>query len=346
MSVAVGLDIGSSAVRAVQVRHGRRGSVLERVGQVQLPVGAVADGRIVESDTVAEALRQLWSTFRIKPRAVLLGLANQQVIVRRMTLPYMTDDELRSSLRLQADGAIPIPVDEAVLDCCVLGELHGDDGEHRLQILLVAAQREIVDDLLTVARAARLRPVGIDLDAFAALRALTPPGVLGDGQAEMLVDIGGSLTDLVVHRNGTPHFVRTVLFGGETVTTGLMEDLGVDHGTAEELKLGHADASDVDRDVPTLVREHSRRVVDDIRGSIDYCTAQRDIPPIERLVLTGGASQLPDLAQQLADGLALDITTASPLEGLSGFGDIERETLDSAGPYLAVAVGLALGAAA
>lgn len=345
MPAAIGLDIGSSAVRAAQVGHGRRGSVLERFGQVQLPVGAVADGEIGDPDIVVDALRQLWRSFRFSGRAVTLGLANQQVIVRRLELPYMTEEELRSSLPLQVDGAIPIAVDDAVLDFCMLGETHGDgdDGQRQIRILLVAAQRHIVDELLDVVGRARLDVTGIDLDAFAVLRALTPPGLIGDGEGEMVVDVGGSLTDIVVHRNGTPHFVRTVLFGGETVTRGLMEDLQVDHDTAEELKL--LDGLDLDErdEVAVHVRNQSQRLVDEIRGSVDYCAAQRDIPRVSRIVLTGGASQMSELPAQLADGLSLDIMTASPLDSLAGVRDADDETLAAAAPFLSVAVGLAMG---
>lgn len=345
MPTVVGLDIGSSAVRAAQVTQGRRGATLDRFGQVQLPTGAVQDGEICERDVVVDAIRQLWREFKFKGRAVSLGLANRQVIVRRLELPAMSEEELRSSLRLQVDGAIPIPVDDAVLDFCMLGNVVGDDGSEQMRILLVAAHREIVDDLLDVVHQARLQATGIDLDAFAVLRSLTPMGVLGDGEGEMLVDIGGSLTDLVVHRDGAPHFIRTVLFGGQTVTRGLMDDLDVDHDTAERLKLLEGlSGMDERAEVAAHIRSHSRSLVDEIRGSIDYCTAQRDIPSIRRLVLTGGASQLPELPEQLADGLSLDITSASPLDGLAGTGRADPDTLSTAGPFLAVAVGLALGA--
>ena len=345
MASAIGLDIGSSAVRAAQVRQGRRGASLERIGQVQLPVGAVRNGEIVEPDVVVAALKQLWRTFRLGTRKVALGLANQHVIVRRLDLPHMTEDELRASLALQVDGLIPIPVDDAVLDFCVLGEATSDDGVRLARILLVAAQREMVDDLLAVVQRARLKPVAIDLDAFAALRSLAPPGVVDDGGAEMLVDIGSTVTDLIVHRDGVPHFVRTVLFGGELITLGVMEDLVVDHDEAERLKaraLGGTLATADEREAAEVVASQSQRLVDEIRGSIDYCTAQRDIPRIERIVLTGGSSRLPQLPEQLAEGLNLEITSGSPL---AAFGRTAGTAdLSEAAPYFAVAIGLALGA--
>lgn len=347
MAAAIGLDIGSSAVRAAQVRQGRRGSALERIGQVQLPAGAVRDGEIVDPDVVVAALKQLWRTFKLDSRKVAVGLANQHVIVRRLDLPYMTEEELRHSLALQVDGLIPIPVDNAVLDFCVLGESTSADGTRQIRVLLVAAQREMVDELLAVVQRAKLQPVSIDLDAFAALRSMAPPGVVGDAGAEMIVDVGSTVTDLIVHRNGAPHFVRTVLFGGESITAGLMAELVVDHDEAERLKsrvtVGGA-LTDDEREAAEVVAAQSQRLIDEVRGSIDYCTAQRDIPQIERIVLTGGSSRLPQLPEQLADGLNLEIATGSPLAAFDQTSGAARDDeLELAAPFMAVAVGLALG---
>lgn len=346
MAAAIGLDIGSSAVRAAQIRHGRKGSSLERVGQVALPTGSVRDGEIVDPDVVVNALKHLWRSAKLKGRRVSVGLANQQVVVRRLDLPFMTESELRPSLPLQVDGLIPIPVDEAVLDFCYLGDWVNDEGEHMVRILVVAALRSMVDDLLMVVRQAKLHPIGIDLDAFAALRSLTA-GVLAEPAAELLIDVGATVTDLVVHQNGSPHFVRTVLFGGQHVTATLADELGLPADEAEDLKLrlsaaGPQRAAD-DLVAAEIIRTQTRRLIDEVKGSIDYCAAQRDIPTVSRIVLTGGASQWPDLATEMADELGLDITTASPLNTLEATGGMSDEELTLAAPHLAVAVGLALG---
>lgn len=346
MAAAIGLDIGSSAVRAVRLRQGRRGSKLEQVGQVQLPIGAVRDGEIIEPDVVVAALKQLWRTFKLRGRKVAIGLANQQVVVRRLDLPFMSEAELRVSLPLQVDGLIPIPVDQAVLDFCVLGESEAEDGTRQVRILLVAAQREMVHELLSVVKRARLQPVAIDLDAFAALRSMMAPDMLAELGAEILVDVGCTVTDLIVHRHGAPHFVRTVLFGGETITSALMSDLGVDHETAEHLKTraaqGAGESSD-ERDAAEMIRVQSQRLIDQVRSSIDYCAAQRDIPQIERVVLTGGTSKLPHLPERMAQGLNLDVMCGSPLRLVDRTPTaVGVEELVEAEPFLAVAVGLAL----
>ena len=145
MAAPIGLDIGSSAVRAAQVRVGRGASALERFGQVPLPPGAVRGGEIVDTGIVADALRRLWKQARFKGRKVAIGLANQQVVVRRLDLPFMTEDELRTSLPLQIDGQIPIPVDEAVLDFQILSQVPAAEGvPPSTRVLLVVAYRDLI----------------------------------------------------------------------------------------------------------------------------------------------------------------------------------------------------------
>ncbi|MBW3603414.1 MAG: type IV pilus assembly protein PilM [Actinobacteria bacterium] len=398
MAAPIGLDIGSNSVRAAQVSQGRKGAALERVGQVLLPTGAVREGEIVDPDVVVAALRDLWKSAKIKGRKVSVGLANQQVVVRRLDLPYMTESELRASLPLHVDGLIPLPVDEAVLDFCYLGEHESDDGERMVRIMVVAALRTMVDELLSVVRRAKLDPIGIDLDAFAALRSLTPADVLAERTTEMLVDVGATVTNLIAHQNGAPHFVRTVLFGGQNVTAMLADRLDLDLADAERLKLELAedepassppdDVSEADTDfhgwlsddpgdqltvdelnadsdgtsddrtagnaprevqpgvdeATDVVRTQTRRLINEIKSSIDYCATQRDIPSIERVVLTGGASQWPGLASAMADQLGLDIATGSPLQTVGNGSGLSDDELAAAAPHLAVAVGLALGA--
>ena len=346
---SVGLDIGSSAVRAVQVTLGGRGpSTLDRLGQVVLPPGAVRDGEIVEPGPVVEALRTLWTRYGFKNKRVYLGVANQQVVVRQIDLPYLPDEELRRSLEFQAQDAIPIPIDQAILDFHTLEHFENEQGERFSRILLVAAQRQMVDSLLDVVTAAKLEPAGLDLDAFAMLRSLAPEGVLDDGDGEMLIDIGASVTNIVVHENGIPRFVRILLMGGGSITDSLMTAMGVEHEEAEDLKArtGLSDEYGFDDDdAARLITERALRFVDEIRGSLDYYSAQTDAVPVRRAILSGGASQLPNLRERLSETLRMPVDRGHPMQDLKiGNVGLASEQLIEAEPYLTVAIGLALGA--
>ena len=349
MATRIGLDIGSSAVRAVQVSTGRGPATLEKLGQVMLPPGTVRDGEIVDSDAVAAAIRELWSRYKLKGRKVALGLANQQVVVRQIDLPYLPEEELRKSLSFQVQDYIPIAVDQAILDFHILEEYETESGERFTRVLLVAAQREMISQILDAVEKAKLEPIGLDLDAFAVLRSLAPESVIDDPEGELLIDIGHNVTNIVVHRGGAPHFVRILLMGGGQITDGLVNNLEMELADAEAAKatIGlEPPREESEQPVAEVIAERANRFVDEIRGSVDYYLAQADAIPISRMVVTGGGSQLPLLRERLAETLRIHVDRGHPMQELRmGRLDLDQDQLVEAEPFMTVAIGLAMGAA-
>ena len=347
----IGLDIGSSAVRAAQVSlRGRGLPTLERVGQVLLPPGAVSDGEIADPDAVVDALRALWSRYGFKGRRVWLGLANQQVIVRLLDVPYLPDEELAQSLQYQVQDSIPIAVDQALLDFHTVEVVETPEGQRLSRLLLVAAQREMVNRVVDVVRRAKLDPVGIDLAAFAMLRSVAPVAALDAEGGELVIDVGAAVTNVVVHDGGVPRFVRMILMGGNAVTDALVDQLDMPYEEAEQAKasVGMAEEYGLPLNASSrVITERASRFIEEIRGSVDYYRAQPDAVPLERVVLSGGASRLPNLRERLADALRLPVDYGHPMQELKvGPVRLPSDQLQAAEPYLAVAIGLALGAAA
>ena len=234
----VGLDIGTSGVRAAELRLGKGGATLERFGQVALPPGAVRDGEVVDPEAVAGALRELWASARFGTKKVVVGVANQKVVVRQVELPWLPMAELRASLAFQVQDHIPMPVDQAVLDLHPLEERTDANGNRVLRALLVAASRDMVGTTLEAVTRAGLQPSMVDLTSFAVLRSQAhADSGLGAVEAEALVDVGASVTNIVVHQGGVPRFVRILLMGGGDVTTSVADRLGVPVEEAELLKL-------------------------------------------------------------------------------------------------------------
>ena len=301
----------------------------------------------MDAAPVTEALRTLWTRYGFKNRRVFLGVANQQVVVRQIDLPYLPEDELRRSLEFQAQDAIPIPIDQAILDFHTLEHYENEQGDRFSRILLVAAQRQMVESILDVIGAAKLEPAGLDLDAFAMLRSLAPEALLDERGGEMLIDVGASVTNIVVHENGVPRFVRILLMGGGSITDSLTSALGVDHDEAEDLKArtGLSDEYGFNDDESSrLITERALRFVDEIRGSLDYYSAQTDSVPVKRAILSGGASQLPNLRERLSETLRMPVDRGHPMQELKiGNVGLASEQLIEAEPYLTVAIGLALG---
>ncbi len=348
----MGLDIGTSCVRAAELRLGRgTGPSLERFGQVALPAGAVREGEVIDPEAVALALRELWAQAGFSTRKVIVGVANQKVVVRQVDLPWLSPAELRRSLAYQVQDFIPMPVDQAVLDFHPLEEFTGENGARMLRMLLVAASREMLDSTIEAVTRAGLQPRLVDLTSFAVLRsAAHQASGLGAVHAEALVDVGASVTNIVVHQGGVPRFVRVLLMGGADITTAVAERLGVPLDQAESVKLatGLATVQGTAQDEPAsrAIEQVGGAFVEEVRGSLDYYLAQAGAVRIERVVLSGGGSQLSGLVPRLVAATRLPVDLAQPTASLrlSRRGPTEEQLL-SADPFLTVPVGLALGVA-
>ena len=349
VKTAVGLDIGTSSVRAAEMSLGKS-PTLERFGQVALPPGTVRDGEVVDPDTVARAIKQLWATAKFSTKKVVLGVSNQKVIVRQVDLPWLPADELRKSLAFQVQDFIPIPVDQAILDFHPLEEFTNESGGRMLRVLLVAASRDMVNAAMEAAQRAGLTPVMVDLTPFAMLRALAPVDSLGfTAEAEALVDVGASVTNIVVHQGGVPRFVRILLMGGNHVTEAVADRMGVGLDEAEAMKwqtgMG-AGAFEGASPAARVIDQHAGQFLDEVRNSLDYYLAQPQAARVSRVVVSGGGSQLGGLVERLGELLRVPVEGGRPLSNVRvGKLGLSPEQLGHVEPLATVPVGLAMGVA-
>jgi type IV pilus assembly protein PilM len=343
---AVGLDIGASAVRVAHVGGGRGSASLLGFGQIALPQGAVVDGEVRDPGAVSEAVSQLWKRSRIKSKKVIVGVANQRVVVRQVDLPYLEEKEFRSSLRFQAADYIPMSVEDAQLDFIIIDDYTTESQDHMMRVLLVAAATDMIDSFVSTVSGAGLDPLGIDLAPFAVARAVSAAarGESGVAGSEAIVDVGAGITNIIIHHNGEPRFVRILQVGGDDATNALAEALGVEFEEAEAAKL------DLGRGVGT---DEARRIldrqvdvlIDEIRGSLDYYLSQEESEPVSSVVLTGGGSLTSGLQQKLEKTLKTQVSQGSPLGQLNtSKSGLSPEQIAQVEPVAAAAVGLALGA--
>jgi type IV pilus assembly protein PilM len=342
---AVGLDIGTRTVHLVQLAAGRGGSTITNFGGVSLPEGAVSEGEVVDPDAVGTAIKQLMAGTKIRSKDIHLGIANQRVVVRQIEIPWMEDDELRTSLPFQVQEFIPIPVEDAELDYYVLEDVQTDEARS-LRLLLVAAHKEMVASHLAAISAAGLRAVSVDLNPFAILRTLGSDSSLQSGP-EVLIDIGAGVTDIVVHEQSVPRFVRILVLGGGDITEALSSGLTIDREEAERLKhQTSAKGTGPDPTAARIVENQAREFINEIRSSLDYYRTQVHSAPISRVVLTGGGALLDGLVERLGDALGLPVSLGNPFDRYpvknTAFGPDE---LAQVGPTLVTALGLALGGA-
>ncbi len=343
----IGLDIGSTAVRAVELTGGDNPTVLH-AAQVGLPAGAVENGEVRDPSAVSEALRELWQRGGFKQKHVYMGVGNQRVVVREIALPYLPDKELRASLGFQVQEFIPMPVDDAVLDFDPIEEFD-QEGRKMLRMLLVAAQRGMVDQMVAAVLDAKLEPLGLDLIPFAMVRAVGTPSAgmdLEDSVDEAVIDIGAHVTNIVVHARGTTRFVRILPSGGRDITVAVARGLGVEDDVAERLKRGEVVAGLEDVPDPAQIQQlaiqRATSFVDEIRSSLEFYTAQAQGATIERLIVSGGGAKLEGFMDLLRQRIPVEIDAGRVFEHVRHNLELSEEALAEAEPLLAVAVGLAI----
>ncbi|MHB8317894.1 MAG: type IV pilus assembly protein PilM [Acidimicrobiales bacterium] len=338
----VGLDIGTSAIRAVELTV-NPGSppTMETFGQVGLPVGTVVDGEIRDRSGVARAIRRLWSEGGFSEKKVNIGIAGLRAITREIDMPDLPLGELNEAVKFQADEVIPFPIEQTAISSKVIARYNNAEGNETLRVLVAAAHRDLVDSVVATAQEAGLNPVGVDLNTAALVRALHDPSFTGGPEA--IVSVGAGLTLVVVHDAGVLQFVRTIDIAGESITKSLASALDLPLPDAEALKRRLGEPGPADTRALHAVEQSVDDLAGEIRNSIRFFSSLPGRSPVARVLVTGAAARTVGFLAKLQSELEIPIQPASPLSMV----DISRlslapEEAAAINPTLAVPVGLAL----
>jgi len=339
----VGLDIEAGSVAATEVR-GANGSAQVTASAIgPLEPGAFHEGEVVDADLLAETLKALFAKHKLS-KQVRLGVGNQRVVVRTLRLPAIEDPkEMEAAVRFQAQEQMPMPLDQAVLEHQVVGGVPAEEGATpQVDVIVVAARRDMVASFLEPIRRAGLNPVGVDLSAFGMIRALA-----GIGEGEAAAEAGerpasavlycsvGDVTNLAVARGRSCLFTRVSHAGLEASSGALATALGLtpEHAAQWLAHVGlERPTEEIDGDPETIA--HTRRVLeeglssllDELRLSLDYYGAQEAALPVERIVLCGPGSTIPGLSERMEAGLGLPIAVSRP-PALANFNEGEAARL-------------------
>ena len=336
----VGLDIGSSAVKAVELKPAGRGYRVAAYGSEPLPPDSIVDGAIIDGAAVADAIRRLFDARGIRTKDVAASLSGNAVIVKKITLPTMTEAELAESIYWEAEQYIPFDIQDVNLDYQVLDA--GTNGSGTMDVLLVAAKKEKIADYTGVIAQAGRTAVVIDVDAFALQNAYEVNYGMEPGAVTVLLNAGASATNINILSGEQSVFTRDVSIGGNAYTEALQRELSLPYDVADKLKRGEVVDGVSFEDARPVLRAVTENVMLEIQKTFDFFKATAASDRINRIVVSGGASRAEGFTEILAERFDAPVEAFDPFKRVAF--DARKLAGDPAAiaPTVAVAVGLAL----
>jgi type IV pilus assembly protein PilM len=338
----VGLDIGSSAVKAVELKPAGKGTYkVAAFASEPVPPDTIVDGAIVDGVAVADAIRRIFDTKRFKARDVAVSLSGNAVIVKKIALPVMSEAELDESIHWEAEQYIPFDIQDVNLDYQILQATPGEGGKQTMDVLLVAAKRDKIAEYTGVIAQAGRAAVVVDIDAFAVQNCYEVNYGL-DGGVTVLLNVGASAINVNIIAGEQSLFTRDISLGGNAFTDAVQREFGLAFDIAEQAKKGHPIDGVPFDDVRPVLRTMSESVVLEIQKTFDFFKATTSMDRVDRIVLCGGSSRVEGLAETLEERFGAPVEYLDPFKTVT----VDAARLGVSATELAstaaVAVGLAL----
>ena len=338
----VGLDIGSSAVKAVELKPSGKGFKVTAFAIEPVPPDSIVDGAIIDGTAVADAIRRLFENKAFKTKEVAASLSGNAVIVKKISLPVMTEAELAESIYWEAEQYIPFDIQDVNIDYQILDAGRGADSKGTMDVLLVAAKKEKIADYLGVITQAGRTAVVVDVDAFALQNAYEANYGLEPQSVVVLLNAGASAININILAGEQSVFTRDISSGGNAYTEAVQKELNLPFESAELLKKGEVVDGVTFDEVKPVLHAMTENVLLEIQKTFDFFKATASSDRIDRIVLSGGASRVDGFAQALEERFGAPVETFDPFRKIA----FEATKLGITDPAsiatAAVAVGLAL----
>ncbi|HEX4382141.1 MAG TPA: type IV pilus assembly protein PilM [Myxococcales bacterium] len=333
----IGLDLGSSSVKVTQIKKGRSGFQLLNFGIEPVPPDTIVDGAILNHSGVVDAVRALLDRLKIKQKEVALAISGNALIIKKIFVPAMTADELEEQVPWEAEHHIPFNKNDVEIDYQVLG---GKNAAGQMELLLVAAKKEVVADYAAVAREASLNPVVVDVAAFAVQNGFEAAyGTSNETVA--LVNVGASLSTINIISGGTSAFTRDVTTGGNSFTDDIKRQLGVSGEEAEALKVSYGDGEG-SPDVARMMTMTAHQMAGEFQKSIDFFLSSHPDTAIGKISLSGGSSKVAMLRSAIEQRARVAVEVMDPFRNVPHGPGADPAYLHEHGAQGVVSLGLAL----
>ncbi len=338
----VGLDIGSSAVKAVELKAVGKGYRVSAFGSETVPPDSIVDGAIIDGGAVADAIRRLFEGRNIKSKQVVASLSGNAVIVKKITLPVMTPAELAASIHWEAEQYIPFDIQDVNLDYEIVDSGAGND-KGTMEVLLVAAKKEKIADYTGVISQAGRSAVVVDVDAFALQNAYEVNYGIEPAAVVVLLNAGASATNINILTGDQSVFTRDLSVGGNAYTEALQKELNLPFELADQLKRGITVEGVTFDEARPVLRAVSENVMLEIQKTFDFFKATAASERIDRIMLSGGASRAEGFTEMLTERFDAPVEALDPFKRVAfDFKKFQVESAADVAPTVAVAVGLAL----
>ncbi len=336
----VGLDIGSSGVKAVELTKSKRGYELTGFAYQPLGPDAVVDGAIMDAPAVAEGIKRTFLAGKFKPASVATGVSGHSVIVKRLVVPAATPAEVEASIQFDAEQYIPFDITEVNLDYEIIGPGATAEGSG-MEVILVAAKKDKIQNQTNVISLAGRDPDIVDIDAFALQNTFEANYSVRPDATVALLNIGASLMNININKGGMPLFVRDVSVGGNQYTDILQKELQLSFQEAEDLKLGKVGTSEAEM-VQPLLESITDMLITEVQKTFDFFRETYPAETITQVLISGGTSRMPGLAEKIQATFSYPTSVLDPFKSITIGAAMDSGKVTSFGPALAVAVGLAL----
>jgi type IV pilus assembly protein PilM len=347
----VGIDIGSHFIKVAEIEDSTRGMILQNFGMIEIPHEAIVEGSIKEMELVSSALKNLLKNLRIKNNNVATSISGYSIIVKKITIPQKAEVDLEKSIQHEAEQYIPFDINDVNLDFQIMasepkGEGEAEDKEDKedlMDVLLVAAKKDIVEEYMSLFHLTELNPVVLDIDAFALQNAFEISNVEQSG-CHALVHIGSQQLTINVVKDGVSIFTRDSSYGGYQITTGIQRKLEKSYEESEKIKLGAIPIESNQRPIlEDIFSSTVTRWVQEIKRALDFVTTTFVDVKVDNIFLSGGSSLIPGVSKYLALETDLQVEVLNPFANL----EIREKLFDATylnycAPIAAISIGLAL----
>ena len=339
----VGLDIGSSAVKAVELRQTARGYKVAAIGSEPLPPDSIVDGAIIDGGVVADVIRQVFEKNHIKTKEVVASLSGNAVIVKKIVLPLMSEEELAESIHWEAEQYIPFDIQDVNLDYQALESGADEVNRGTMAVLLVAAKKERIADYTGVISQAGRVPVVVDVDGFALQNAFEVNYGIDMARVIVLINAGASAINVNIVEGGQSLFTRDITIGGNTYTEALQKELSLTFEKADLLKRGLPVEGASVEDAEPIIRTITENISLEIEKTFDFFKATSASDRIDQLVVSGGAAAIDGFTEAFEARFDLPVRAFDPFRQIAfDTKKFSEELRRELAPTAAVAVGLAL----